>query len=181
MSQLTIYPENAPQRPLRQYSNGDAIALELAKVGVKFERWQVKIDLADDTNNEDIITAYRQNIDQLIQESGYQTYDLIKMDPDHPQKTELRQKFLAEHIHADDEIRFFIQGKGLFILHIEDQVYELLCEQNDLINVPAGTRHWFDMGENPAFSCIRIFDTPEGWVANFTGSDIAEKFSRLVT
>ena len=181
MSQLTIYLENAPQSPLIQYSNEDVIAVELAKVGVKFERWSVKIDLADDVSNEDIITAYRQNIDKLIQESGYKTFDVINMYPDHPQKTELRQKFLAEHIHADDEIRFFIQGKGLFVLHIEDQVYELLCEKNDLINVPAGTRHWFDMGENPLFSCIRIFDTLEGWVANFTGSDIAEKFSRLAT
>ncbi len=181
MSQLTIYPENAPQSRLVQYFSGDAIASELAKVGVKFERWQVKIDLADDVSNKDIITAYRQNIDKLIQETGYQTFDVINMYPDHPQKTELRQKFIAEHIHADDEIRFFIQGKGLFILHIEDRVYELLCEKNDLINVPAGTRHWFDMGENPAFSCIRLFDTPEGWVANFTGSDIAAKFSCLAT
>ena len=181
MSQLKIYQDDNPQNPLVQYSSADAIAIELSRLGVKFERWLAKFDLPDNASSEDIIRAYRQDIDELIKLSGYQSYDVINLNPDHPQKTELRQKFLAEHIHDDDEIRFFNRGKGLFTLHIGNKVYEILCEKNDLIKIPAGTPHWFDMGENPDFSCIRIFDTPAGWVANFTGSDIAEKFSRLAT
>lgn len=181
MSRLTIYAENNPQKPLANYTDGEDIASELAKVKVNFERWQAKTNIADNADNETILAAYRQDIDRIIAVSGYQTFDIISLNENHPQKTELRQKFLAEHTHDDDEIRFFIKGKGLFSLHIDDKVYELICEQNDLINVPAGTRHWFDMGANPNFTCIRIFDTPEGWVAKFTGSDIAEKFSCLAT
>jgi len=45
--------------------------------------------------------------------------------------------------------------------------------------VPANTTHWFDMGENPHFTCIRLFTTADGWVADFTGSDIATKFPTL--
>ena len=181
MSRLTIYAENNPQTPLATYSDGQAIATELGKVKVNFERWQANTEIANDADNDAIIAAYRQDIDKLIQASGYQTFDVISINENHPQKKELRQKFLAEHTHDDDEIRFFIRGKGLFTLHIGDKVYELICEQNDLINVPAGTRHWFDMGANPNFACIRIFDTPAGWVAKFTGSDIAKKFSCLAT
>jgi 1,2-dihydroxy-3-keto-5-methylthiopentene dioxygenase len=181
MTRLTIYSETNPQQALATYSDGDAIATELAKVNIKFERWQANQEIADDADNETIIEAYRQDIDRLIEETGYQTFDVISINENHPQKKELRQKFLAEHIHEDDEIRFFIKGKGLFALHIDDKVYELICEQNDLISVPAGTPHWFDMGANPNFTCIRIFDTPEGWVAKFTGSDIAEQFSCLAT
>ncbi|MDJ0688655.1 MAG: hypothetical protein QNJ41_09100 [Xenococcaceae cyanobacterium MO_188.B32] len=181
MSRLTIYSENNPQTPLASYSDGEAIATELAKVNVSFERWQANSEITNDADNDAIIAAYRQDIERLIQTSGYQTFDVITIDENHPQKTELRQKFLAEHIHDDDEIRFFIKGKGLFTLHIDDKVYEIICEQNDLINVPVGTRHWFDMGANPNFTCIRLFDTPAGWVAKFTGSDIAEKFSCLAT
>ena len=46
----------------------------------------------------------------------------------------------------------------------------------DLISVPAGTTHWFDMGSRPDFTCIRFFTTPEGWIGNFTGSDTATRF-----
>jgi 1,2-dihydroxy-3-keto-5-methylthiopentene dioxygenase len=179
MSKLTIYQENLPQSPIAEYVSGEAIASELAKIGVTFERWQTENNLPKNASNEEIISAYKSYINQLIADTGYQSYDTISMHPNHPQKQEFRQKFLQEHIHSDNEIRFFIQGKGLFTLHIDDRVYEIICEQNDLINVPAGTRHWFDMGENPSFTCIRIFDNTEGWVANFTGSDIADKFSRL--
>jgi 1,2-dihydroxy-3-keto-5-methylthiopentene dioxygenase len=181
MSQLTIYHEQQPRTPSAGYNIGYAIAKELARVGVRFERWIAQGEIPDNATNEAIIAAYQQDIERLVAETSYQTYDVISLTPNHPQKRELRQKFLAEHTHDDDEIRFFNRGKGLFTLHIEDKVYEVICEKNDLISVPAGTRHWFDMGENPDFTCIRLFDTPQGWVANFTGSDIADKFSRLAT
>ncbi len=71
-------------------------------------------------------------------------------------------------------MRFFVEGAGLFCLHIGDEVYQVLCEKNDLISVPAGTPHWFDMGSEPNFTAIRIFDNPEGWVAQFTGDAIAD-------
>ncbi len=181
MSRLTIYHENSPQTPIAEYNTGDSIAQKLAQVGIRFERWLAQGEIPAGATNEQIIAAYQQNIDRLVVQTGYQTYDVLSLAPNHPQKQALRQKFLAEHTHDDDEIRFFSQGKGLFSLHIQDKVYEVICEQNDLISVPAGTPHWFDMGENPNFTCIRLFDTPQGWVANFTGSDIADQFSRLAT
>ena len=73
----------------------------------------------------------------------------------------------------------FVDGAGLFTLHVEDRVYEVLCERGDLISVPAGTRHWFDMGPNPSFCAVRLFTSPDGWAADFTGEDIAERFPRL--
>lgn len=59
-------------------------------------------------------------------------------------------------------MRFFVEGAGLFCLHIGDEVFQVLCEKNDLISVPAHTPHWFDMGSEPNFTAIRIFDNPEG-------------------
>jgi 1,2-dihydroxy-3-keto-5-methylthiopentene dioxygenase len=96
----------------------------------------------------------------------------------HPDKTALRQKFLSEHIHSDFEVRFFVEGRGLFFLHPDDRVYAVLCEQGDLISVPANVRHWFDRRE-PHVRAIRLFTTPEGWVAQYTGDPIADRFPRL--
>lgn len=179
MSQLKIYSEERAEKPLLESSDAETIAAELAKVGVLFERWPAKIELEDNTSNEEIITAYQEDIQKLIEKTSYQTYDVININPDVPDLEKLRQKFLSEHTHADDEIRFFVKGKGLFVLHIQDKVYHLLCEQNDLISVPANTPHWFDMGSQPSFSCIRLFDSPAGWVANYTGSKIADRFELL--
>ena len=91
----------------------------------------------------------------------------------------LRKKFLSEHIHTEDEVRFFVDGKGLFSLHIDEKVYEVLCEKGDLISVPAHTKHWFDMGPEPQLVAIRFFNNPEGWVAHYSGNDIADRYSRL--
>jgi 1,2-dihydroxy-3-keto-5-methylthiopentene dioxygenase len=101
---------------------------------------------------------------------------VVSLRPDHPERAVLRHKFLAEHTHADFEVRFFVGGRGLFYLHVGGKVYLVLCEQGDLISVPANTTHWFDMGEYPDFKCIRFFTTPDGWEGNFTGSDIATRF-----
>lgn len=179
MSYLSVYHESSPEQPGKVLTHVEDIASTLAEVGVRFERWQAAAPVAPGASPDEVIGAYRHEIDKLMQERGYVTVDVISLDRDHPQKAELRAKFLEEHRHAEDEVRFFVAGRGLFTLHIGEFVYSVLCEKNDLISVPAGTPHWFDMGENPHFVAIRLFNNPEGWVAQFTGEDIAGRFPRL--
>lgn len=175
MSQLTIYDENDAENG-RHYTDGDSIIEQLSKIGVQFECWQADKAFAEDADNDTVLAAYDASIGQLKQQYSFQSVDVIGLKPDHPEKAKLRQKFLAEHTHDDFEIRFFVEGSGLFYLHVSGKVYAVLCEQGDLISVPAGATHWFDMGENPDFRCIRFFTTEEGWEADFTGSEIAARF-----
>ncbi len=179
MSQLTVYAESDGKNPLLATEDVDVIRTELGTAGIRLERWKADRDLADDADNETIIAAYQAEIDRLVAERGFQTYDVVSMNPDHPEKETLRKKFLSEHTHSEDEVRFFVRGQGLFIIHANDKVYSMLCEKDDLISVPANTRHWFDMGPNPTFTAIRLFNDPEGWVGNFTGDDIASRFPLL--
>lgn len=175
MSTLSIYPDDQPQSG-ELYTDFTAIQKQLANIGVLFERWTTNYPFTADADQESVLAAYADSIDRLKQQYGFQSVDVINLNPDHPEKAAFRQKFLAEHIHNDFEVRFFIEGRGLFYLHVADTVYAVLCEQGDLISVPANTTHWFDMGENPCFKVIRLFTTPEGWVADFTGSEIAKSF-----
>ena len=179
MSQLTIYAADNGDSPLRQTDSFDVIKRELDEAGVSIERWQATHELPDDADNDSILAAYKAEIDRLVRERGYQTYDVVSMNPDHPDKDAFRLKFLEEHTHSEDEVRFFVRGQGLFVMHVGDRVYSMLCEKNDLISVPADTRHWFDMGPNPSFTAIRLFNNPQGWVANFTGDPIASRFPML--
>jgi len=178
MTALTVYPDN--QSNLGEiFTDFTAIQTQLNAIGVQFERWTANCEFAADADQDTVLAAYSDSIDRLKQQHSFQSVDVISLSPDHPDKASFRQKFLAEHIHADFEVRFFIEGCGLFYLHVADKVYAVLCEQGDLISVPANTRHWFDMGENPRFKCIRLFTTPDGWVANFTGSEISASFPTL--
>ncbi|WP_031432657.1 1,2-dihydroxy-3-keto-5-methylthiopentene dioxygenase [Methylomarinum vadi] len=175
MSQLTVYNDRSAE-PGRQFSDFDDIAAQLQQIGVQFERWQASQEFAEDADGDTVLAAYRDSIDRLRQQYRFQSVDVIGLKPSHPDKAALRQKFLDEHTHDDFEIRFFVEGSGLFYLHVDDKVYAVLCERGDLISVPANVTHWFDMGENPDFKCIRFFTTEDGWVARFTGDDIAKRF-----
>ncbi|MFN2334448.1 MAG: acireductone dioxygenase [Wenzhouxiangellaceae bacterium] len=179
MSQLTIFADDQPLKPEFESSDHDRIRTRLAEAGVRFERWETAGDVQPDDPPPKILRAYSQALERLKEEQGYQAVDVVSMWPDHPEREAARRKFLDEHTHSEDEVRFFVNGKGLFSLHIDGKVYEVLCERGDLIGVPANTTHWFDMGPTPEFTAIRLFNNPDGWVARFTGSDIAQRFSRL--
>ncbi|MBF2058555.1 MAG: cupin domain-containing protein [Cyanobacterium sp. T60_A2020_053] len=186
MTALKIFSEDNPKNPLfdshtidNQQDKIAKIIYHLQQVGVKFEQWETKDEIQLGATQEETLSAHHTDIQRLMTEEGYQTVDVVTITSAHPQKEMLRQKFLAEHIHKEDEVRFFVAGEGLFSLHLDQKVFEVLCRRGDLISVPANTPHWFDMGNNPNFIAIRLFNNPEGWVAHFTGSDIADHFSRL--
>jgi len=175
MSALTIYQDHQPQQGTT-YKDFADIVEHLQPIGVQFERWEPGSEFISEAQVQSITDAYQSHIDRLKSQYGFQTVDVVSLKPDHPEKDALRQKFLSEHTHSDFEVRFFVEGRGLFYLHVVDKVYAILCEQGDLLSVPAHIKHWFDMGETPDFKCIRFFTTPEGWVADFTGDNIADDF-----
>lgn len=175
MTVLSIYDEsgNRLEGPL---GDSGRIAARLAAIGVQFEHWETDRALAGDAGQDEVLAAYAGAVERLNAQYGFRSVDVVSLRPGNPQAAEFRQKFLAEHTHDDFEVRFFVDGRGLFYLHAGERVYLVLCERGDLISVPADTTHWFDMGSSPDFKCIRFFTTPEGWVGRFTGSDIAARF-----
>jgi 1,2-dihydroxy-3-keto-5-methylthiopentene dioxygenase len=179
MSCLSVYHLSNPLSPNKVLTHSEDIASTLDAVGVRFERWEASQPLSAGAEPDAVIAAYREQIDKLMSERGYIGVDVVSVNREHPQKDALRARFLEEHRHAEDEVRFFVAGRGLFNLHIDDYVYAVLCEKNDLISVPAGSRHWFDMGEEPNVIAIRLFNDPQGWKATFTGESIASQFPRL--
>ena len=177
MSTLAVYRDNAEL--IEATPDFETIANRLHGIGVLFERWQTDRKLDDSASQEDIIAAYRGSVDRLMKHYNFKSADVISLTPDHPDKEALRNKFLDEHTHSDFEVRFFVDGQGLFFIHADDRVHAILCQRGDLISVPANTPHWFDMGPEPQLKCIRLFTTPEGWVADYTGSAIAKQFPKL--
>jgi len=175
MARLAIYNESGnPEGAL--LGDAEDISKALSGIGVQYEQWETTSPLSADAGQDEVQQAYADSIQRLRDQYAIQSVDVVALRPDNAQKEEFRKKFLAEHTHADFEIRFFVDGSGLFYLHANGKVYLMLCEKGDLISVPANTTHWFDMGANPNFKCIRLFTTEDGWIGDFTGSDIATRF-----
>ncbi len=175
MSLLKVFEISNPVAKLVITSPAEISAL-LGKVGVRFDVWPAAALLGESPAQEDIIRAYNDPIEKLKKEYGFESADSVTLEPDHPECGALRRKFMEEHTHSDLEARFFVAGSGLFYIHIDGYVYGVMCNAGDLISVPAHTKHWFDMGEKPRFTCIRLFTSPEGWVAHYTGSAVALTF-----
>jgi 1,2-dihydroxy-3-keto-5-methylthiopentene dioxygenase len=176
MSRLTVYAEDAPGTPIERTEDADAMANSLAAIGVRFERWESPVPLAPDDSAEKILAAYKPYLDDLMGDSGAGSADVVRMRPDSPNLPAIRAKFLSEHIHTEDEVRFFVHGSGNFILHTAGRIFDVHCTQGDLISVPANTKHWFDAGEAPDFTALRVFTDTSGWVPHYTGATISEAF-----
>jgi 1,2-dihydroxy-3-keto-5-methylthiopentene dioxygenase len=183
MSRLSLYPDTAsadqPAELQLETEAAEVITAALQERGLGYERWAVKPQLPTEADNATVLETYAEEIARVQAGGAYPTVDAIRLSPDHPDRVALRQKFLSEHTHAEDEVRFFVEGSGLFVFHLEGEVLQVLAEQGDFLQVPAGTRHWFDTGSAPRFTALRFFDNSEGWVASFTGDPIAEHYPLL--
>lgn len=178
MSRLRIFVEGAADAPQLTTTDAAEVAAELAAIGVGFEQWEATQPIQPGDAPDTIMAAYRADIDRLVYANGFRSVDVVSIAPDIENREAVRAKFLDEHFHNEDEVRFFVAGSGLFTLHVDDRVYEILCEAGDLIAVPDRMTHWFDMGPEPNFVAIRFFTEADGWVGHFTGSDISTRFPR---
>ncbi|PZR56627.1 MAG: cupin [Candidatus Meridianibacter frigidus] len=176
---LRVYDDSHPGALLHETRDGNEIARLLGEIGVRFERWSADHELSADADQEAVLKAYDTPVGRLQSECGYKSVDVLRVRRGAPNVTAMRAKFLDEHSHSEDEVRFFVEGRGAFYLRVGGKVYQTICARGDLISVPAGTKHWFDMGLDPEFCVIRLFTNAEGWVANFTGDPISKDFPKL--
>lgn len=175
MSLLTVYPDSEPGTILLQTTDAAEIARTMAPLNVRFERWEAPVQIADETSSEEILAAYKPYLDKLLAGTAG-TADVIRLKPGNPVIPALRAKFIEEHTHTEDEVRFFVAGSGNFIIHDGGKVFDVHCEANDLISVPANAKHWFDSGENPDFIVLRIFTDSSGWTPYYTGDKISASY-----
>ena len=173
MSSLSVYPVSSLDLPNKVLTHCEDIAATLAEHGVRFERWPAATKLQPGASHDEVIGAYQAQIDQLISERGYDSVTVLSVNSDQPAEP------LQERLHEQDVVRLFVTGRGLFNLHLDDYVYAVLCEKNDLLLIPAGIKHWFDGGEHPHFMAIRLGKAADGAVASDTGDDIASRCLRL--
>lgn len=178
MSSLSVYHVSSPDVPNKVLTHFEDIASTLAEQGVRFDHWQATAKIRPGASHEDVISACQAPIDTLMTQHGLRAIDVISLDRDHPQKESIRASFFAEHRQDETEVMLFSAGSALLSVCIDDYVYAVLCEKGDLIVLPAGTRQWLDIGEQPYVVAIRL-SSSQPWVAHFTDVDNAGRFPRM--
>lgn len=172
MALLTILDEEST------LTDSQAIAAYLTGCGIDYEQWMpASHPVAVDASAEQILAAYSGEIEKLKTRGGYVTADVIDVSPETPGLKEMLAKFNREHWHDEDEVRFIISGHGLF--HVRPRtgsVISIEVEPGDLIRVPRGTWHWFNLCTDRRIRAIRLFQDMAGWTPHYTDSGVDENF-----
>jgi 1,2-dihydroxy-3-keto-5-methylthiopentene dioxygenase len=174
MALLTIFQED------RTLSETAEITAYLETIGIDYERWTETHSVEPNVSAEEILRNYGGEIEKLKARGGYVTADVIDVKPDTPGLDEMLAKFNREHWHDEDEVRFIIAGEGLFHIHDEAKgVVAIQVEPGDLIRVPRGTRHWFNLCSSRQIRAIRLFQDMSGWTPHYTDSCVDKDYQPL--
>jgi len=179
MVMLTVVATDDPHNVKARTADFSAAQRILRDQSTTLRQWPVAaLDVAAATQQE-VLDAYAAQVNELCKAEGFSVVDCIKLHPlDNPDwhgvAAKSRDAFRAEHRHSEDEVRFFASGKSCFYLRDDTNVIAVICEAGELLSVPAGVRHWFDMGPVPDFCAIRFFERPDGWIADWTGDELAQ-------
>jgi 1,2-dihydroxy-3-keto-5-methylthiopentene dioxygenase len=145
----------------------------LAGIRIDYEHWDMTDRASADASANEILSAYAPEIEKLKARGGYVTADVIDVNPDTVGLDAMLAKFSIEHTHDEDEVRFIVEGRGLFHIHPPSSpVVALEVEAGDLIRVPRGTLHWFDLCGDRRIRAIRLFQDTTGWTPHYTNSGI---------
>jgi 1,2-dihydroxy-3-keto-5-methylthiopentene dioxygenase len=159
------------------------IAYKLAPLNIQLNCWAVGDNpqlqglLAQESLNEEekeqILQALDGYFEQLKQTAGYHSRDLIVLHPGVPNLDGLMAKFEQIHTHAEDEVRYIIDGEGVFgFVRPDGSQVELTVQKEEYINVPARTEHWFHLTSQRRMKAVRYFSGTQGWVGQYTNREI---------
>lgn len=156
---------------------------QLSTLNIEISHWPIEKNerteslLAQDVlsaeEKEELLKALDSRFEEQKKNYGYQSRDLIVLHKDVPGLDELLAKFDKTHTHDDDEVRYIVDGAGFFGFTFPDGQQALLkVEAEEYIRVPANTEHWFILDTNKRIKAVRYFTSQEGWVANYTNTEI---------
>ncbi|WP_339463762.1 acireductone dioxygenase [Pseudomonas sp. EA_105y_Pfl2_R69] len=161
MSSLTVYHQSSPEAPNKLLTHAEDIASTLAAVGVQFVQLPVAVPVRAGSAVDEVVAACRTQLDQLMSERGFASFDVLSLCSEPRYQDGPRTSLPSAQRYGVAHLHYCLAGRGLLCLHIDDYVYAVQCEKNDLVQLPAATLHWFDSGEQPRITLLRLFDSDQ--------------------
>jgi 1,2-dihydroxy-3-keto-5-methylthiopentene dioxygenase len=167
----------------RRITDADKINAFLNPFGIFYEHWGVEGRIREDATDQQILEAYASEIERVKKAGAYTTVDVINVTPETPGLDALCDRFNKEHIHTEDEVRFCVKGRGLFHIHPAGTegapVFSVELDAGDMINVPKGTQHWFDLCKERNIKAIRFFQDKSGWTPHYVDNGVHTEYAPL--
>ncbi|HEY4307454.1 MAG TPA: cupin domain-containing protein [Gemmatimonadaceae bacterium] len=174
MALLRIPEEN------RTIGDANELVAYLAGVGIEYENVAAPAASSEQLSADDLLLAYDAKISELKTRGGYTTADVIDVNAETPGLEPMLKRFASEHWHDEDEVRLIVEGRGIFHVHpTSGPVFALEVAAGDLIRVPRGTHHWFDLCNDRRIRAIRLFQDKSGWAPHYTESGVDAGFQPL--
>jgi 1,2-dihydroxy-3-keto-5-methylthiopentene dioxygenase len=114
------------------------------------------------------VEGFQAPLDTLKRDRGYVEQDMVELRPTTPNLDAICAKFIDEHLHDDDEVRYILEGEGIFdVRSRSDRYMRIVVEVADLIVVPAERYHRFLLTGTRTIRAVRLFKDPSGWVPRY--------------
>ncbi|MCE9501320.1 MAG: cupin domain-containing protein [Leptospira sp.] len=143
--------------------------------GIDYEHWDTPAsansllskDTLNDAEKEELLGKLDNRFEELKSKFGYRTRDLVVLHPGVPGIKDMLAKFDKVHYHTDEEVRYIVDGSGIFGFSIKGEKFLVHVSRNDYISVPRNTNHWFYLDEKMRIKAVRYFQDMSGWVPNY--------------
>lgn len=151
-----------------------ALRAFLAQYGVEYGQWDITAiprallerNVLTTDEKQAVLDSLGERIEAEKMRAGYQSADVVALSPETPGIDKILEPFRREHYHVENEIRFVVDGAGVFTINPRTApIFDVAMVAGDFISVPAGTWHWFDLGAERRIKAVRIFESPDGWAA----------------
>ena len=148
----------------------------LGRHNIKFQRWSIPEEIQelaqkpslDDEEKSAVLEAFRPQLSELAETEGYVDSDMVCLHPETPGLDDALGKFDLEHFHTDEEVRFIVDGQGVFGFVGDDgRRFTIQVETGDYIVIPENAWHWFYLCEDQTIKALRIFKDTSGWTPHY--------------
>lgn len=167
----------------RKFLNLDDIRRELAPLHIEISHWPIEMtnivgslltaDTLNEQQKENLLKALDDRFEEQKSQYGYQSRDLVVLHPKVPRLEEMLNIFDKCHTHDDDEVRYIVDGAGVFGFCLPTGQQALLTVvKEEYVRIPANVEHWFVLDPDRRIKAVRYFSNKEGWVAHFTGTPV---------
>jgi 1,2-dihydroxy-3-keto-5-methylthiopentene dioxygenase len=117
-----------------------------------------------DSEKEELLAGLEYRFDQLKKQYNYKARDLVVLHDEVPGITDILAKFDKLHFHTDEEVRYIVDGSGVFGFIIGGEKFEVHVGKGDFISIPQNTNHWFTLDAKMRIKAVRYFKDNSGWV-----------------
>jgi len=175
MSILCVFHPSSPALPNKVLTHHDDIAATLAEQGARFTHTSLELRVRPGSSQDEVLDASREYLDQLMTAHASIAFTVLNRDGAQTAQVDLRD----EHVHDAEEVFAVVAGRAQVGLRLGDYVYAVLCEKGDQLVIPAGSRRWVELGDNPFCLALRLFASEQGMQARFTGDETARAFAGI--